>query len=35
MATDTVFRLAPDEAGQTITFVQNGAEIVCPRIADT
>ena len=35
MATDTVFRLASDDAGQTITFVQNGADIVCPRIADT
>ena len=31
MATDTVFRLADDDAGQTITFVQNGAEIVCAR----
>jgi CubicO group peptidase (beta-lactamase class C family) len=35
MATDTVFRHASEDAGQTITFVQNGAEIICPRIADT
>ena len=35
MATDTVFRLAEEDAGQTITFVQNGAEIVCLRSADT
>jgi len=34
MATDTVFRLAEDDAGRTITFVQNGAEIVCLRVSE-
>ncbi|HST14697.1 MAG TPA: serine hydrolase domain-containing protein [Gaiellaceae bacterium] len=35
MATDTVFRLAEVDAGRTITFSQNGVEIVCPRVGDT
>ena len=34
MATDTVFRLAEDDAGRTITFVQNDSEIVCARVGD-